>query len=432
MSELGTLDEATDPALARERRAAALVDAALEQPTRERAAWLDHACGDDDVLRTIAQRWLDAAEASEGTDAVSALVGPAFEALRPTLTDDGLPVGTLLGPWRLGAPLGEGGMGTVHEAHRADGAFEKRVAIKLVRTAWRSPALIRQFQRERTLLARLEHPGIARVLDAGVSDAGVPFLVMEYVDGQPITTWCDARRATVRERVRLVAAACDAVQAAHAQLIVHCDLKPSNLLVTPDGHVKLLDFGIAHALQAGDGTPDEPTLALTPAYASPEQRRGEPATIASDVYALGAVLQRLLTGATLSPDLIAIMQRALAVAPADRYPTVDALHRDLDAWLDHRPVSARPLSGLARAVRFVRRHTLTVSLGAITLLVGIAGAGLTLWQAQRAAREAQLATEINDALLTVLAAGPAHARCAACSTPPAIARHRCSRAPTRA
>lgn len=443
MSDTITTPDTTDPALSRARRAAAIVDAALAVPHAERDVLIAQRCNGDPLLRQAVLRWLDAADAAEQHDAPHALVGPALEALRHERDADTTLSGSRLGAWRLGERLGDGGMGVVYAAERADGAFEKQVAVKIVRSALRSPSLLAQFAQERTLLARLDHPGVARLLDAGVSDSGVPYLVMERVDGVPITTWCDTQRASVRERVRLLCTACEAVQAAHRLLIVHCDLKPGHLLVTDDGAIKLLDFGIAHTMRSADPntpahTDGTPYRAFTPAYASPEQRRGEAATTASDVYALGAVLHRLLTGVTPPPepsdapsrpsslatakaaavcgltlpqlqrtlrgDLDAILQRSLAASPAERYPTVESLQQDLHAWLAHRVVRARPVPTLGRVTRFARRHPLGVSLGTVALLAIGAGFAMAARQTVRAAREAALATEINDVLLPLLAA----------------------------
>jgi serine/threonine-protein kinase len=212
--------------------------------------------------------------------------------------------GRRLGPWRLLRPLGKGGMGTVYLAERADGAFDLTVAVKLLKTGFDSEDLVARFEAERRILARLIHPNIARLLDGGTGEDGRPYLVMEHVEGEPIDVHCDRRRLSTRERLELFRSVCSAVQLAHQNLVVHRDLKPANILVTSDGTVKLLDFGIAKLLapQPEAGGHAAPTLAhwggapLTPRYASPEQVRGEPITTASDVYSLGVVLYELLTG----------------------------------------------------------------------------------------------------------------------------------------
>ena len=207
--------------------------------------------------------------------------------------------GTRLGPWRLLERLGEGGMGEVWAAERADGAFEQQVAIKLMRRGLETEALLRRFLRERQILARLVHPGIARLLDAGSTHDGRPYFVMERVAGEPITTWAQVRHASIEARLRLVLDICEAVDFAHRNLVVHRDLKPSNVQVSESGEVKLLDFGIAKLLEREeDGTrlTELEGQALTPSYAAPEQIRGEAVTTATDVYALGVLLYELLTG----------------------------------------------------------------------------------------------------------------------------------------
>lgn len=227
---------------------------------------------------------------------------PLFSFRQPT---PALEAGSRLGPWRLLRPLGQGGMGTVYLAERADGAFELTVAVKLLKIGFDSAELISRFEAERHILARLIHPNIARLLDGGTSADGRPYLVMEHVEGEPIDQHCDRRRLSTRARLELFRDVCSAVQLAHQNLVVHRDLKPANILVTAEGTVKLLDFGIAKLLAPQPAEAEaatSPTLAqlggapLTPRYASPEQVRGEPITTASDVYSLGVVLYELLTG----------------------------------------------------------------------------------------------------------------------------------------
>ncbi len=321
--------------------------------------------------------------------------------------------GDRVGAWELGSVLGEGGMGVVYAAHRADGAYEQRAAVKFVRLS-ASPDAQRRFERERRLLAQVEHAGVARVLDGGVTDAGDPFLVMEYVDGEPITQWADARRLSIRQRIGLMQQVCAAVSHAHSRLIVHRDVKPSNVLVTDGGTPKLLDFGVATLAEGDDEWVTQHAAPLTPSYASPEQIRGEGATTQSDVYALGVLLYELLCGArphagadrhtlttsvltrdaprpsnrvtakaadargttakrlraSLRGDLDAICQRAVAREPSRRYTSVQALADDLTRHLDGQTVSARPPSPGYRARMFARRNRTGVAF-AILALVGI-------------------------------------------------------------
>jgi serine/threonine-protein kinase len=300
--------------------------------------------------------------------------------------------GDRVGPYQLIRELGTGGMAEVWLASRADGAYKRDVALKLTRANRSRKALERLFARERDIQASLEHPNIARLYDAGVSPGGVPYLAMEYVQGQPLTEWCDAHRVGLRERLTLLLQVTDAVQYAHARQIVHRDLKPSNILVAESGQVRLLDFGIAKLVESEEPAGSIVNLyarALTPDYASPELLRGEAVVPASDVYSLGVVLYELLTGkrpyalasrasasqlvqalaeirvanpsARLAPgagiarattqdrlagrlqgDLDAVALKALAQLPADRYPNVAALADDIRRYLRGEPVHALP------------------------------------------------------------------------------------------
>ncbi|MEM8556273.1 MAG: tetratricopeptide repeat protein [Bacteroidota bacterium] len=273
-----------------------LFGAALDQPPAERAAFLRAACGDDDALYDEVWALLDV-EVHPLLDEDTAFGAAA-------LLDDLDP--DCVGPWRLGRRLGTGGMGTVYLAERADGAFEQVAALKLVKRGMDTEAVLARFQAERQLLARFDHPNIARLLDGGQTEDGRPYFVMEYVDGEPITAYCDRRHLPVAARLALFEVVCEAVEHAHRRLVVHRDLKPSNILVADgdDGQpvVKLLDFGIAKLLLgSNDGSEDGVNTQtgqrlLTPAYAAPEQLRAEPVTTATDVFGLGLVLYELLTG----------------------------------------------------------------------------------------------------------------------------------------
>lgn len=331
--------------------------------------------------------------------------------LMGSLAADELEAGARLGPWVLAGRLARGGMGTVFVAERADGLFRQRVAIKLLRGGVLDDAAAGRLATERQILAELQHPGIARLYDGGTTPAGHPYLVMEYVDGLPLDTYCEQRGLGLRERLRLLLRVCAPVQAAHARLVVHCDLKPSNVLVREGSEPVLLDFGIARLL--GESASDaESSGYCTLAYASPEQRRGERIGVASDVFSLGVLLTgllarvdqvrdsdgpdaRVLAPSTLAGpdcpwrrqlrgDLDAIAARACAPDPAARYASVQELSADLGAWLDQRPVEA---AGGGRAYRtrlFLRRHRIGVAVSTLAVLGLVTGFALALWQAQNA------------------------------------------------
>jgi eukaryotic-like serine/threonine-protein kinase len=374
--------------------------------------------------------------AAESLDA-GFLSSPAVAASAPAADRRG----ERIGPWELLSPLGEGGMGRVFLARRADASFEKLVAVKFVHAALLSPLVRERFAAERQALAALEHPGIARLLDGGESAAGEPFLVLEYVEGRSLLAYASERRLPTRARVELFVQILAAVAHAHRHLVVHRDIKPSNILVTVAGEAKLLDFGVAKILVpegsgASDGRTATHTLlrALTPEYASPEQVLGGATTTATDIYSLGVVLFELLTGRrpyrvptgapeewaeaalhqevakdpSLRGDLEAIVLRAMRKAPAERYATADAFADDLRRFLDGRPVAARPASLADRGVKFVRRHKAAVALAAAALLAIVATALVALAQAaearrerDRAAVEAETAKSVANFLATL-------------------------------
>ncbi len=313
--------------------------------------------------------------------------------------------GQRIGLYRVLSVIGRGGMGLVYLAERADGKFEQRVAIKFLQSGYDHQLVGERVQQECRILASLEHPNIARVLDADFALGALPYFVMEYVAGQPMDHYCDQHKLSVRDRLRLLLPVCDAVQLAHQKLVVHRDLKPDNILVTAQGVPKLLDFGIAKVLSELPGIPAETmTHVLTPEYASPEQARGEAVTTATDVYSLGGVLYKLLTGVAphqtgerspmamvqaigcedvckpseirrgLSRDVDSILLKALHSDPKRRYRSVDQFAEDIQRLLEGKPVTARPDTVWYRAGKYVRRHILATSMGAaiVVLLAGFA------------------------------------------------------------
>jgi serine/threonine protein kinase/tetratricopeptide (TPR) repeat protein len=333
----------------------------------------------------------DSENSSSLTDCVSAT---ADEMLR---SGDGLDL-SHCGPYRLVRLLGSGGMGDVYLAERSDGEIQQKVAVKVLRAGANRPAWRDRFLKERQLLASLNHPSIARVMDAGHASESQPYLVMEYVDGVPIDVY--AAKIDLRDKIALFLRVCDGVAHAHRHLIIHRDLKPSNILVDSSGQPKLLDFGIAKLLdETGDATQTVERL-LTPNYASPEQLRGANQTTATDVYSLGAVLYKLMTGRSpheadspagqaipdpsrLSPDLPSdidyILRKTLRYEPEERYASVEAFANDVRAFLEWRPVQARSGDVWYRTRRFLRRYWLPATAAMIT----IAGLSLGLYAANR-------------------------------------------------
>jgi len=291
--------------------------------------------------------------------------------------------------WRLGELLGVGGMGAVYRGERADGVFAQTVAIKLVRPGLLRASAEARFADERRMLARLHHPHIAQLYDGGTDpSSGYAWLAMEYVDGTPITEFVQQAQAPVAQRLALFAAVCDAVQCAHQNLIVHADIKPSNILVTHQGQVKLLDFGISQWVESDAGAADAPVAApITHAYAAPERLAGGAATVAGDVYSLGLLLAELLGPAAAEPDLAAILAKAGAADPDQRYQTVQALAADIRRHVQHFPVHARQRTLAYVFMRFVRRNRVGVALAAVAgcgLLVAALGMSLLYVRAEHA------------------------------------------------
>ncbi|MCG8459095.1 MAG: serine/threonine protein kinase, partial [Holophagales bacterium] len=407
----------------RRRRLFAVLAAVLEHPIDSRSAALEELCGGDASLRCEVESLL-ALEA----EAERAFVEPAVR-LPGDPEHESAPAelrpGSRLGSYRIVELLGRGGMGAVYRATRED-VFEKRVAIKLMRRDLLAASAHRRFEIERQILARFEHPGIARLLDGGTTPEGHPYLVMEYVEGSAIDVFCDEQGLTVRQRLELFHQVLEAVAYAHRNLVVHRDLKPGNVLVTPEGQARLVDFGIAKLLgeagasvaltRLGDESP------MTPRYASPEQLLGEPITTASDVFSLGVLLYQLLTGRhpwwskgvsmlelargiceldppppstaaqgrgladprasralgrALAGDIDAIVLEALRKKPGDRYSRVEELDQDLVRHLEGLPVRARRGAWAYRAGRLLRRYRAAVAL--VVLLVVSAASATGLW-----------------------------------------------------
>jgi tetratricopeptide (TPR) repeat protein/tRNA A-37 threonylcarbamoyl transferase component Bud32 len=393
-------------------RLAELFDAlvGLDEPARARA--LD-AAGLDPVRRAELEALLDA-DRSQDTRLDRALSGAA---LRVRELDAPLPrEGATIGAWRIEHELGAGGMGTVFLVHRADAGDAQRGALKLLR-GFPTEEGRKRLRQERRVLATLEHPYIARLIDGGETDDGQPYFVMEYVDGQTATAFAARQRLDAAARVALVDRIAEAVAHAHQRLVIHRDLKPSNVLVRADGTPRVLDFGVAKLVDAAGDTGGTSTRVWTPGYASPEQQAGQAVTTATDVFALGVLLRELLSGqrpdgaacdpalvpVALDADLRGILAKASADDAAARYPTVEALRDDLARWRDGRPVRAARDTALYRARKFVRRHRGSVSL-VVLVLVAL---GAFVWrlgvernralEAEAAARTALNRSESSEA-----------------------------------
>jgi len=386
---------------------------ALDQAPEGRTAYLERACAGDATLRHEVETLL-----SSEREAGGFLEEPAAAGAPPAA--DAAVVGRRIGAYRVIREIGHGGMGAVYLAVRDDDAYRKQVAIKLVRAFSASDLLVDRFRQERHILAALDHPNIARLFDGGTTEEGLPYLVMEYVEGVPIDEYCDARALSVRDRLTLFRTVCSAVQFAHQNLVVHRDIKPANILIAADGTPKLLDFGIAKLLSpdlAARGQTATAFPMMTPDYASPEQVRNEPISTASDVYSLGVLLYRLLTGrgpyrvATgamlelieavqdqepqrpsavvprLAGDLDNIVLRALRKEPRERYPSVEQLSADIRRHLEGQPVSARKATVPYRAGKFIRRHKMGVAAAALVFVSLVGGILATLREARIARTE---------------------------------------------
>jgi len=398
-----------------------IFDEALKLEPSARSQYVEAASGDDPELRAQVESLVRSLER-----AGDFLEQPPEETRD---FDDVLSMtGQIIGPYRIVEELGRGGMGAVYRAVRT-GDYEQQVAIKLIKRGLDTEFVLRRFRAERQILAKLQHPGIAQLLDGGSTPDGRPYFVMECIQGEPLDRYCEARNLPINERLRLFRMVCSAVEYAHRNLIVHRDIKPGNILVTADGIPKLLDFGIAKVLSPALEDPGGQTVVgaklMTPEYASPEQKTGDPITTASDVYSLGVVLYVLLTGCLpkdqqggagvekpstaavrsgntqlagrLSGDLDTIILKALRVEPERRYSSVENLSEDVRRYMESLPVSARKDRWSYRTSKFVRRHAAGVAAAALVTVSVIVGFGATLWEAHVAGiQRARAERRFND------------------------------------
>ncbi len=423
---------------------------ALECETDQRNAFLDNACAEDDELRREVDLML---QADQGiTNPLDGQISQIAATLLPGSQNVAL-VGRRIGVYRITGLIGQGGMGAVYRAARDDQQYQKEVAIKLVRGGLGPDFALQRFRRERQILAKLEHPNIARLLDGGTTEEGWPYLVMEYIEGQPINEYCAANSLSVAQRLDLFQSVCAAVQYAHKNLIIHRDIKPGNILVAQDGTPKLLDFGIAKLLNpeiTADTFGNDPAKTatamrvMTPAYASPEQARGETISTATDTYSLGVVLYELLTGTLpyeinthslveieraicetepLSPskavlnrttqadknrrrlsselegDLDNIILMALRKEPERRYASVEQFSEDLRRHLAGLPVLARQDTAIYRVGKFVRRHRWGVTAASLIAAILLVGIFVSVSQARRADRRFQQVRKLANTFL---------------------------------
>ncbi len=436
---------------------------AIELQPSERLAYIERECGNNDELKSTVLKMIEADRGSGYFLEKSPTLVPMIN------TKEEVPdkrIGSHIGGYRITGVLGQGGMGTVYRAEKTDKTIHLIVALKIVKHGFDTEAILKRFFTERRILANLNHPNIARLIDAGMTGDGLPYFIMEYVDGKPITEYCDEKHAGIKERLSLFGKVCEAVQYAHRNLIVHRDLKPSNILVTDDGTVKLLDFGIAKMLTTDEDAPDAVTLTavsfpiMTPEYASPEQIRGERITTASDVYSLGVILYELLIGyrpyeitirtpveiertvftkttqkpsthlmskkgdreklniicrirsttfdrlrRELSGDLDNIVMMALRKEPDRRYQSAEQLLNDIHRSARTLPILARPDTVWYRTSKFVQRHFLGVAAAIIILILLLSGIIATSRQAHIASLErdrAQLEAEKAERVISFL------------------------------
>src|ERR1700730_9994010 len=434
------------PAGERWARVKELFEAAVDLDSNQRASLLDKECGGDEPLRGKIESFLKSDEQTDGF-----IEQPAF-AIPHDLFPDNVEesfAGRQFGAYQIIREIGRGGLGAVYLAARADDEYRKQVAIKVIRRGLDTEDILRRFRTERQILAQLDHPNIARLIDGGTTDDGLPYFCMEYVKGEPINAYCNANALPTTERLKLFRKVCAAVTYAHQNLVIHRDLKPSNILVTQEGEPKLLDFGIAKLLSAGDELFTQPLPALrvlTPEYASPEQVKGDKIMTTSDVYSLGVLLYELLTGQrpyrlkTRTPEEIAraiteqrpnrpspavasassrwsmgwkpksylrgdldnIVLMAMRKEPARRYSSVGQFSEDIRRHLEGLPVRARKDTVAYRTSKFVNRHRIGVAAAALVLLSLVGGFVATLVQVQTVRRERAKAEAISGFLQKTL------------------------------
>jgi len=421
------------------RRVGELFHQAVALPAGERTVWAVQACaGDQELLRELSSLLESDRKAREGfvDDQVKAGLVGFYEAQKNRAREP-----ERAGPYRLVREIGRGGMGTVYLAQRDDQEYHINVAVKLVTPGMDTGFVLQRFRRERQILASLDHPHIARLLDGGTIGEDLPYIVMEYVDGVRITEYCRQRDLSVEQRLRLFLDVCSAVEHAHRHFVVHRDIKPGNILVTQEGVAKLLDFGICKLLYSdplGKDTVTEAGRLMTPDYASPEQIRGEPVTVVSDVYSLAAVLYELLTGTNphrfanrtlleierticeqpvlrasravqdhglarrLSGDLDTILFRALDKNPRRRYQTVEEFAADLQRHLANLPVKAVPDTLAYRAAKFLRRRSGAVAAVGVIAALMLAGVLIVNREARLANDQLRIDLAVADARIGLL------------------------------
>jgi eukaryotic-like serine/threonine-protein kinase len=434
-------------------------EAALEVAPEKRGAFVHETCGaDKDLLAEVEALLAAEAEAAEFIETPAASLTVFRDEFIPdSRTNSSL--NRTIGAFRIEREIGRGGMGTVYLAEREGSDFAQKVAVKLIKRGMDTALVVRRFHHERQILARLNHPNIARLFDGGATNSGMPYFVMEYVEGEELLDFCERKNLSIDERLAIFRKICAAVSYAHQNLIVHRDLKPSNILITGDGEPKLLDFGISKILTDDEDAETGTATALgmlTPKYASPEQFRGETVTTATDVYSLGVILYELLTGSSpydfkngrayeiakiisetdpvrpssavskstkeneqqttdheqttnqkskiknqksLKGDLDNIILKALKKDPAQRYASVDRFAEDLRRHQEGLPVSARPDTAFYRASKFVRRHRTAVVAVALLFLTLLGGIGATVWYERRAVRRYEIARELANNVL---------------------------------